>query len=83
MVDPVNPTGPIQGANNIRKSNDTLKQVRAEGTASSDPVDEVSISEEALSLTQAEQAANQAREALANNTEQVLSADAERLNALI
>ena len=83
MVDSINPTGPVQGVNNIKKSNETLKQVRADGAASSDPVDDVSISDEALSLVQAEQAANQVREALANDTEQVLSADIERLNALV
>ena len=83
MVDSINPLNQIQNissANNARKTSETEK---SDETRSSAPVDEVSLSEDALSLSQAEEAAKRAAEQLANDESLTLSSDEDRLNKLV
>ena len=82
MVDSINPVGPLQNTQSV-KSNAQKNKDSAEATqSSSSPVDEVEISQEALNIAQAEQAASSISSALQENPNETLSADADRLNAL-
>ena len=82
MVDSINPVGQLQNTQSVR-SNAQKNKDSAEATqSSSSPVDEVEISQEALNIAQAEQAASSISSALQENLNETLSADADRLNAL-
>ena len=82
MVDSINPVGPLQNTQSV-KSNAQKNKDSAEATqSSSSHVDEVEISQEALNIAQAEQAASSISSALQENLNETLSADADRLNAL-
>lgn len=81
MVDSINPAGQGQTIQNARKAQEPQKaSEREEGR--SGPVDEVRISEEALSLSQAEDAARKVSSALAQNSGVTLSADQKQLSVL-
>ena len=83
MVNPINPSGSIQNTQAVKsvvsKQSDLHKTEKSGGSA----VDEVHISEEALSLAQVEQAARDVSENLSSDSSASLSNDAERLNALV
>lgn len=75
MVDPTKGIGGIQNlpsSNNDRGKSDAKKSDGASGTSSATPV-EINLSEEAISLSAAEQATRAAREGLQNNPDVTLS----------
>lgn len=84
MVDPVNPSGQSLSSIPVKKTQDSQKisEDKKSETQSTLPVDQVSLSQEALSLKQAEDAATKTKEFLEQQREVVLSNDPERLNAL-
>jgi hypothetical protein len=82
MVDSVNSSGHIQSLQSI-KSSSQKNQDNKQAEKSSAPVDDVQISEEALNIAQAENAAKEASSALTNDQSIALSSDQERLNALV
>ena len=81
MVDSINPAGSVQPLPSSRKTQDTEKQDRTD-KASGSAVDEVTLSQEALSLSQAEETARQVSATLAQKPEVTLSADQQRLSTL-
>lgn len=81
MVDSINPAGQSQVVQNTRKTQDAQKTSENEQTGNA-PVDEVRISEEALSLSQAEEAARSVGSALEKSPSATLSADQQRLSTL-
>ncbi len=82
MVDSINPSGPAQAVPAAQKKPETQKQDKTE-KSSSPAIDEVTLSQEALSLSQAEETARQVSSALAQRTEATLSADQQRLSTLV
>lgn len=85
MVDSVGPTGQIQ---NVSQTNRDQRQTQQrEGTGGTNEgrsiSDDVSISEEAISLSQAEEAAQAASSELAENSELTLSDNEDDLNDLV
>ena len=75
MVDPTKGIGGIQNlpsSSNDRTKTDGKKSDGAEGTTSSTPV-EINLSEEAISLSAAEQATQALREGLEDNPDVTLS----------
>lgn len=77
MVDPTKGIGGVQNlpsSSNDRAKTDAKKSDGASGASSSTPV-EINLSEEAISLSAAEQATKAAREGLENNTDITLSSD--------
>lgn len=84
MVDSINPAGQIQNIQSTKSTAQKAQETRGGTTqASSEPVDEVQISQEALSFAQAEDALKNAASALASDNSLTLSNDVERLNALV
>ncbi|MBK9587017.1 MAG: hypothetical protein KA099_02390 [Alphaproteobacteria bacterium] len=81
MVDSVNPSGSVQPLQSVKKTQETQKPEKAETKAGA-PVDEVKISQEALSLSQAEDAARQVAATLSQKPETTLSTDQQRLSTL-
>lgn len=86
MVDPTKGVGNIQ---NLLQSNRSQpgkeagqKQEASNNASSSSPADEVTISQEALSLGEAERTASDVRAQL-SNSDQTLSTDSERLADLL
>lgn len=82
MVDSINPIGQAQQTQAVK--NTVSKQNEAKDTQkSSSSVDQVALSEEALSLVQAEQSARNIASKLGGDNSISLSTDTERLNALV
>ncbi|MCB1681656.1 MAG: hypothetical protein H6858_02850 [Rhodospirillales bacterium] len=81
MVDPVNPSGSVQPLQPAKKTQDTQKTEKPEAKANA-PVDEVTLSHEALSLSQAEETAKQVSATLEQKPDATLSADQKRLSTL-
>lgn len=80
MVDSINPVGQAQSIQSVENS--SSKQDEVKKVESSAPVDDVQISEEAINLAQAEQAARDVAASLSNNQDVTLSNDNGRLNTL-
>lgn len=81
MVDPVNPSASVQPLPSARKTQETQKQDKSD--LSLGAVDEVSLSQEALSLSQAEETARQVSASIAQKPDATLSADQQRLSTLV
>ena len=81
MVDKINPAGSLQNVLQTSKSSPKPEK-HAESAKSSTAVDEVVISEEAISLSEAESTAKAVSQQLSSDGDEVLSSDEERLNAL-
>ncbi len=81
MVDPVNPSGPIQGIAPANKSQKAESQSESK-EARAEAVDEVRISQEALSLAQAEETAQKASKQLADDQTSTLSNNLENIKKL-
>ncbi len=84
MVDPTKGIGGIQNlpsSSNDRAKTDAKKSDGAGGTSSSTPI-EISLSEEAISLSAAEQATQNARADLENNPDVTLGSE-QRLAELL
>ncbi len=79
MVDPVGPSGSVPNISQTSRATQRQND-RPEGVRSFE--DTVSISEEAISLAEAEQLAAQAGGQIAQNTDIALSNDVERLDSL-
>lgn len=80
MVDPVGPPGSVQNISSAarssqRQNDDVVEDAREQDT--------VSISEEAISLAEAEQLSSQVGAQISDDSNTVLSNSSERLNALI
>jgi len=84
MVESIHGAGPVQGITTGGKEPLKNKQEAKERDelSGSEPVDRVEISKEALSLAQAEESAEEARDALREDQTQTLSNDEERLDDL-
>lgn len=82
MVDSIKPSGTIQNALSVGKSQKIEDEKKATPSPSA-PVDEVKFSPEALSLNEATISAQQAGESLAEQPLTTLSDNAERLNTLV
>ena len=82
MVDSINPSGQIQ---NISSSSRGQKSDGPQKTdqVNRSEVDEVQISEEALSLSQAEDTAQTLAKSIAADSSLTLSSDSDRLNSLV
>ena len=83
MVDSINPSGSIQNTQAVKSTTSKQSDSQKSEKSSASSVDEVQISEEALTLAQVEQAARDASGILANDALASLSNDAEKLNALV
>lgn len=81
MVDPVNSAGQIANIKSVQAK--PVAQVEEKSTKNVDKKDEIVISDEALSLQQAEQNAKKASAYLAGNSLATLSTDANKLSALV
>jgi hypothetical protein len=82
MVDSIKPSGTIQNALSVGKSQKIEDEKKATPSSAA-PVDEVKFSPEALSLNEATTSAQQARESLTEQPLTTLSDNAERLNTLV
>lgn len=82
MVDPVNPNNPVPNITQSARPSQRERDVAQGDNSPVAPVDDVSISQEAISLAEVEQLAARAGQQIANDSGR-LSADIERLNALI
>ena len=83
MVDSIKPSGTIQNALSVGKSQKIEDDKQSAPAPSAAPLDEVKFSPEALSLNEATISAQQARESLAEQPLTTLSDNAERLNTLV
>ncbi|MCB1563604.1 MAG: hypothetical protein KDJ75_08535 [Alphaproteobacteria bacterium] len=84
MVDPIKGAGFIQAILPGGKAQNTPSHAKqAEKQRETAPADEVSLSPEALSLTEAEDTAARTRTILEEQTQEALSADSTRLNELL
>ncbi|MCB1592062.1 MAG: hypothetical protein KDI90_06375 [Alphaproteobacteria bacterium] len=85
MVDSVNPSGAGQNVPGVSKTQDPQRtQPRKENSEEKNaPVDQIILSDEALSLSQAEDAARAISKALSRDQEAVLSKDQARLSTLV
>ena len=83
MVDSIKPSGTIQNALSVGKSQKIEDEKKAVPASPSAPLDEVKFSPEALSLNEATISAQQARESLTEQPLTTLSDNAERLNTLV
>lgn len=81
MVDSLKPTGYVQNITSIQKTPKSADQ-NAKKAESGSPVDQVSLSEEALNMVEAEGVALRTGNILSTDESQTLSADSNRLNAL-
>ena len=83
MVDSVNNSGNSQNISQVNRTqnNRNSETRRSEGTTA--PQDEVQISEEALSISEAERTASETRTILEEQLDEVLSNDRGRLDTLI
>ncbi len=78
MVDSTNGVGPVQHIQSANKASSSRDEKRAEETREFKPaIDEVHISEEALSLSQAEKATAEVRAKLERDAEATLGLDAD------
>lgn len=85
MVDSINQAGasqPVQGSRKTQEQQ-AKPESKAEARNNSAPVDQVTLSEEALSLTQAEEAAQKVSKALTQDPKASLSVDQQRLSTLV
>ena len=80
MVEPVNFVSQVLGTSQNNRSSRVEQDEQGVEPSS---VDEVALSAEAISLSQAEQSAAEVSAQIANDLDIVLSADAERLNSLV
>lgn len=81
MVDPVGPSGSVPNISQSNRVTQRQNEERSADVRSSE--DSVVLSEEAISLSEAETLSQQVGQTLADDAESVLSNDAERLNRLI
>ncbi len=82
MVDKINPLGQVPNAQKVRIVQKQHEEADTKNTVTPN-VDKVEISEEALSLAKAENAARQVSEQLSSDVGAALTNDTARLNALI
>lgn len=76
MVDPTKGVGPIQNVVSTNKTQSSGSQSReTESTGNGEPRDEVTISAEALSLQEAQDASTEVRGVLEQNPDEVLGLD--------
>lgn len=80
MVDPVGPSGSVPNISQVSRV--TQKQKEASGDVDS-LKDSVSISEEAISLAEAQRASEEVAQRITERNDLSLSNDLERLNQLI
>lgn len=84
MVNPVGSAGFVSNVLSVGKSQEAEDQKKTVVNASANPVDEVSISEEAQNVSKAMKDASQAYKALSSQPDVTLSSsNTERLNALV
>lgn len=83
MVDPINPSGSIQGIPQTSKASKSAGGKPIEEIEPSSPVDEVSLSEEALTLVQAQATSEDIADSLSHNGTLTLASDIEALKALV
>ena len=91
-MDPVNPSGHVRPLSQVNKGQNHDKKTSGgkdgaslaqESSAAAAQTDKISISSEALSLAQAQEAAQRTKDILSKQSDAVLSNDENRLNALI
>ena len=85
MVDSINSNNGPQNLNQVSRTsnNKSESQKRADQAGGNAPVDEVDISEEALSISEAEQTARETRTILEEQLEETLSADGRQVDRLL
>lgn len=85
MVDSINSNNGPQNLNQVNRTANSKSesQKRVDQAGGSAPVDEVQISEEALSLSEAEQTARETRTILEQQLEETLSADGRQVDRLL
>lgn len=84
MVDSINPSNQISNVLSVGKSQGYEDQKRTTSPQQqSSPVDEVKISPEGQSLSEAQRSANDAYKSLQAQPDVTLSSNPERLNALV
>lgn len=81
MVDPVGPSSSVPNISQSSRVTQRQNEERSADVRSSK--DSVVLSEEAISLSEAEVLSKQIGQSLANDSDAVLSSDVERLNSLI
>lgn len=82
MVDQVNNPNQVQQISSLTKKN-TAETKSKDNTSAATQVDQVEISDEALSIAEASEAAKNASQALLDSAELSLSDDREKLNQLV
>lgn len=82
MVDPLKPTGYVQNITSIQKTTKSADQ-NARKAESGVPVDQVSLSEDALNMVEAEGVALRTGNILSKDENQTLSSDSNRLNGFV
>ena len=83
MVDSINSSGAATNVLSVGKSQKFEDQSKSSAPKLDSVVDEVKISAEALSLTEAQTAANEAYKTLEARPDVTLSSNTERLNTLV
>lgn len=83
MVDSVNNSGNSQNVSQVNRTQNNRNSETRRSEGGTAPQDEVQISDEALSLAEAERTASETRTILEEQLDEVLSNDRERLNTLI
>ena len=73
MVDSTRGIGPISNVQPGNRTQDARENRRTDGAGSSDPVDEINISQEALNVSEAERTAQDARAQLVQDQDVTLS----------
>lgn len=84
MVDSIGSSGNSQNVSQTnRTQNQRTKEAQGSNATSSAPQDEVQLSDEAISLAEAEQTAAETRTILEQQLDEALSNDRDRLDTLI
>lgn len=82
MVDSINPAGQIQNTQSVRSNAQKNQEAKSSDVSSANPVDDVQISQEALSIAQAQEALSNVTSQLSSQTDLTLSDDVKRLDSL-
>ena len=75
MVDPISGVSPSQGVQSNKNNQNRAESEKPSNTGASQPVDEVSISKEALSLAEARSSSDAVKNTLADRAELSLGLD--------
>ena len=81
MINKINPLGQVQDVEQVRKVQKQHEEADTKNTAAI--IDEVVLSEEAISMSEAESAARQISQQLSDNQDVALSGNETRLSELI